>query len=664
MTPAPQSTAQSTGRPAEHILVCLSASPTNARIVRTAATMAGAFGGAFTALYVRTPAADRMPAADRARLEENTRLAKSLGAAVTTVYGDDVSVQIAEFARLAHVTRIVIGRSGAVRRHFFGAPTLPERLTESLPELEIHIIPDPDAADAYGLRKSILTRYVQPSLRDLGVTVLVLAAATGIGSGFAALHFTEANIITVYILGVLVTALLASSPVCSVISSLASVLAFNFFFTEPRLTLHAYEPGYPFTFAIMLIASLMTGTLAIRLKENARQSALAAFRTNLLLDTNRLLQQAGSDDEMLRITASQLRKLLERDIIVYPEAGRGLGPGQVFARPEGSGALFAEAPERAAAQWVFANKRRAGAGTGEQAQARGLYLAIRGSGTVYGVLGIDPGAAPLDPFEEGMLLSILGECALALENSRNARAKEEAAVRAKNEKLRADLLRTISHDLRTPLTSIAGNAGYLLSDWQKLDDETRTRAFGDIYDDALWLNSVVENLLSVTRLEEGRMNLHISDEVLDDIIEEALRHIDRHAAEHTVRVQPAEELLLVRADPTLLAQVVINLVNNAVKYTPPGSAITVSTRRQGQMAAVCVADDGPGIPDAHKPRIFEMFYTGDAPVADGRRSLGLGLGLCRSIVAAHGGALTLADNDPHGCVFTFTVPLGEVKVDA
>ena len=160
------------------------------------------------------------------------------------------------------------------------------------------------------------------------------------------------------------------------------------------------------------------------------------------------------------------------------------------------------------------------------------------------------------------------------------------------------------------------------------------------------------------------MNLHISDEVLDDIIEEALRHTDRHTAEHTVKVEPPGELLLIRADPTLIEQVLVNLVNNAVKYTPPGSTITLSARRQGKMAAVCVADDGPGIPDAAKPRIFEMFYTGEAPVADGRRSLGLGLALCRSIVAAHGGALTLNDNAPHGCVFTFTVPLGEVELDA
>lgn len=350
-----------------------------------------------------------------------------------------------------------------------------------------------------------------PSRRDLAVTALVLAAATAMGSVFSALQFTEANIITVYLLGVLLTAMFVSSPVCNVISSLASVLAFNYFFTEPRLTLHAYEPGYPATFGIMLIASLMTGTLAVQ-------------------------------------------------------------------------------------------------------------------------------------------------------NSRNAQEKERAAQLAQNEQLRANLLRAISHDLRTPLTSITGNAGYLLSDYQKLDDATRTQAFTDIYDDSLWLTSVVENLLSVTRLEEGRMNFHITGELVDEVMEEALRHVNRHSVEHTITLKPLFQLLMARMDATLITQVIINLVDNAIKYTPAGSCITLSAWRQGDMVHIAVADDGPGIADADKKRVFEMFFTGDAPVADGRRSLGLGLALCRSIVNAHGGEIHLRDNVPHGCVFTFTLPCGEVPI--
>lgn len=650
---------------AEHILACLSPSPSNARIVRTAATMARAFGGTFTALYVHTPDTDQMPPKDRERLRQNIRLAEQLGATVSTAYGDDVPYQIAEYSRLSRVTKIVVGRSSVKQRHLWKRPALTEKLAVLVPELDIHIIPDSAAENRYSVRKSFLAHYVQPSLRDLALTLLILAAATGIGSLFAALRFTEANIITVYLLGVLVTALFAASPLCSLIASLGSVLAFNFFFTEPRLTLHAYESGYPVTFGIMLAATLMTGTLANRLKRNAQQSAQAAFRTNILFDTNQLLQQAGSDDEMLRITASQLLKLLDRTIIAYPESDGDLSAAQYFTSEHAAAVDWSnDAIERQTAQWVFAHKKRAGAATDQNSTARGQYLAIRGSKDAYGVIGIDLNGSPLDSFENSILLSILGECALAIENSRNARAKEQAALVAKNEQVRANLLRAISHDLRTPLTSIAGNAGYLLSDYQKLDEDTRVRAFTDIYDDALWLTSLVENLLSVTRLEEGRMQLHITMELVEEVIEEALRHINRHSKEHHITVTCPDPLLMARMDATLIAQVIINLVDNAIKYTPVGSTIEIKARRQQDLVEISVCDDGPGVPDARKEQVFEMFFTGGGQVADGHRSMGLGLALCRSILHIHGGEISLTDNSPRGCCFTFTLPYSEVTIHA
>ena len=267
---------------------------------------------------------------------------------------------------------------------------------------------------------------------------------------------------------------------------------------------------------------------------------------------------------------------------------------------------------------------------------------------------------PLDSFENSVALSILGECALAVENIRNAKEKEEAAVLAKNEQLRANLLRAISHDLRTPLTSISGNAANLLSDYDRLDDQTRKQMFTDILEDSQWLISLVENLLSVTRIEEGRMNLQMLPQLIEEVMEEALRHIRRKNLDHEISVEYRDELMLAKMDAKLIIQVIINIVDNAIKYTPPGSSIKITAEKREGAVSVSIADTGPGIPDDRKQRVFDMFYTGDNKVADNRRSLGLGLSLCRSIINAHGGEITLTDNQPHGCIFTFTLPAEEV----
>lgn len=646
----------------EHILVCLSTSPSNGKIVETAAKMANAFGGAFTALYVQTPDADKMSEEDNERLRYHIRLAEQLGATVTTVYGDDVSYQIAEFARLSRVTKIVIGRSSIKRRHFWNKPTLTEKLTAIAPNIDIHIIPDYATEIKYKERKSSFAQHLLPSIKDLIVTALVLAVATAIGLLISEFHFTDANIITVYILGVLLTALFTQSYVCNIISSLASVLIFNFLFIEPRLTFRVDDVGTYFTFAIMLVASLIAGTLANRLKNSAKQSAQTAYSTKVLFDTNQLLQKENSADGIINIVASQLTRLLDRDVIAYFAQNGELADGQVFSTSPNSN-RYDFAGEQHIAQWVFSNKQSAGATAEEFSSAKSMYHAVRINDNVYGVVGIYIGQRPLDSLESSILQSILGECALAIDNIRNIEEKENAAVLARQEQTRANLLRAISHDLRTPLTSISGNADYLLTSYDKLDAETRTQVFTDIYDDSIWLIDLVENLLSVTRIEEGKVNLNCTCELVEELVEEALKHVNRRSNQYNISVDIKDKLLMARVDVKLILQVIINLVDNAIKYTPVGTSIVISAEKHGEMVRFSIADDGNGIADEYKQHVFEMFFTGGNAVIDSRRSLGLGLALCKSIVNAHGGEIELLDNDPHGSVFVFTVPLGEVTIN-
>ena len=645
----------------EHILVCLSSSPSNAKIIRTAARMANAFRGAFTALFVETSQFSAMTEEDRQRLRSNIYLAQQLGATIETVYGDDVPLQIAEFAKLSGVSKIVIGRSTVTGKRLFGRPSLTEQLIANAPNMDVHIIPDqsPNRTPPVHNQKN----HIIFSASDILKSIFILSAASCLGYLFQQLGFDEANIITVYVLAVLVTSIVTVNRVYSLITSIVSVLVFNFLFTDPKFTLMAYDRGYPVTFVVMFISAFLTGTLTTRMKTIASQSARAAFRTKILFDTSQILQQATDRDAILTSTAHQLTKLLNRDIVIYPAEKNALAAPMTFsAGEEDTASEYLTRNESAAAEWVFKNNRHAGATTQTLSNAKCLYLAIRVNDSVYGVVGIAAGKQPLDASENNILLSILGECALAMENEKNAHEKEEAAILAKNEQLRANLLRTISHDLRTPLTSISGNASNLLSNSSSFDENTKRTLYQDIYDDSMWLINLVENLLSVTRLEEGRLNLRISAELADEVVTEALRHVNRLSVEHHITVNHQDDLLLAKMDAKLIVQVIINLVDNAIKYTPQGSEIQISTFREENWAVISVADNGSGIPDENKKQIFDMFYTGSNRVVDSRRSLGLGLSLCKSIINAHGGSISVSDNVPHGTVFTFTLPAEEVQL--
>ena len=296
----------------EHILVCLSFSPSNEKIIRTAAQMARAFGANFTALYVQTAEPAEKTPEDQARLQKHIRLAGQSGAEIVTTHSEDIALQIAEYARISEVTRIVIGKSMMDQGFFRKRRGWTERLTDLVPDLEIHIIPD-------------------------------------------------SNIITIYLVGVMMTSILTSGYTCSVISSVISVVLFNYFLTEPRLTLYAYGSGYPVTFAIMLGISILTGTLASKLKENAKLSARDAFRTKILFNTSQLLQKAEDASEIFDITATKLVKLLGRDLTAAPAGAQEsrIVRGTLYsAQTGGKTEKIFDPREQEIIQWVLDSQKR------------------------------------------------------------------------------------------------------------------------------------------------------------------------------------------------------------------------------------------------------------------------------------------------------------------
>lgn len=655
---------ETAAKASEHILICLSSSPSNAKVIRTAARMAEAFHSSFTALFVETTETNELKGENLKRLRDNLRLAEQLGAQIATVYGDDPAVQIAEYAKVSGITKIVLGRTNHKSTVFLKSKTLVDKLTKLAGDIDVYIIPD---TQPLYKKKASFIHLEDHKFRwtDLLKAVLITAAATGISFCFYTLGLREANIITVYILGVLLTAIWTNGHLYGALASLLSVISFNFFFTVPRFTLAANDPDYPVTFLIMLVASVISSTLATRVKKQARQSAQKAYYMELLINSNQKLQQGRDEQEIIQIAAEQVSALLDRPVL-YALAMKGQELSfQVSPQNEANKQLSAMTPEeKGVADWVIKNNKHAGATTNTLSHAHNLYLSVRGNQEVMGVIGVPAKYyPPLEVFEKNLMISILNECGLILERRRLRDEKQKIALETQRERLRSNLLRAISHDLRTPLTSISGNAGVLMEKSIALTEEKKQEIYASIYDDSMWLVDLTENLLSITRIENGTMHLQMNAELIDDVLREAIAHVDRQAARHHIRVNLEDDLLMAKMDARLIVQVIINIVNNAIKYTPEGSHICISAEKEDRMVCIHIADDGPGISDEAKVHLFDMFYTAGIGKADSRRGLGLGLSLCQSIVEAHGGEISVENNEPHGAIFSFTLPLEEVNLD-
>ena len=645
----------------ERILVCVSASPTSSDVIRRAARLSRAIGAELIALYVEDSETQN-DEQDRI-VHEHLNLAERQGAILTTIYGNDPATAIAQYAQVSGITKIVLGKSPGRRSLFAPKETLMSRLNELAPDVEIIIVPNhlPEDSRRFSVKRELQRERLTP--RDLIKTVLILALCTGVGFLFSAVGLALTNVVLIYILGVLGVALFTYGYIYSLLYSLFSVLIFNFFFTEPYYSLQS-SPDYFATFAVMFAAAILSSSLTNRIKTQSVQTANKAYQTEVLLSTSQLLQKAEGRNAILNVMLQQLSRLLEHSVLYYDQVDGSLTEKPVLNEIEGDSGFDQVdlAGEREAAEWVCRNGKHAGRSTRRWSQARCLYMAIRSENRVWAVVGIRADNMPsIDEYRKNLMISILDECALAIEKDHMTREKQRMEESVRQEALRANLLRAISHDLRTPLTSISGNAAILLEDLGDLDESRKKALYASIYDDAIWLNGLVENLLTITRTENGTMKLNLQSEMVSDAIEEALRHLDRNASRRKIVTDLRDDFLMARMDSALIVQVLINLINNAVKYTPDNAKITIGAKAEDGMAVLWVEDEGQGIPEGDADKVFQMFYTGVKRSPDSRRGIGLGLALCRSIVQAHGGEIKMKNVQPHGARFWFTLPIAEVK---
>ena len=653
---------EKSARAGEHILICLSSAPSNAKVIRTAARMAEAFHSGFTALFVQTPETKELSGENIKRLRGNLRLAEQLGAQIATVYGIDPAEQIAEYARVSGVTKIVMGRMNHRQNLILGKQSLADRLIE-LTDLDVYIIPDQQPLYKKPRAKLHLPE-ARFTWRDTGIMLLSLILASLVGLGFYRVGFSESNIITIYILGVLITAVCTSGHFYGAVGSLLSVAAFNFLFTEPRFTFQANASSYPVTFLVMLCSSLIASSLASRVKAQARLSAQKSYYTELLLGSSQKLQKGRTEWDCLRLTAEQLNRLFDRPVLYALSA-----PDQELnfrVEPEDEKGILSKlnTEEIGVAKWVQKNNKHAGATTNTLPDSKWLFLSVRGTQGVMGIVGIPiVGYAIPDAFEKNLMIAILRECGLSQERIRLEEERKKDALRTQKERLQSNLLRAVSHDLRTPLTNINGSAGILMREEELLDTETRKKLYTAIYDDTNWLINITENLLTATQIEADRPTLRAEPELLEDLFQSAVQNLDRRSADHHISVDLEDDTLMVSVNARLIQRVIINMMNNAIQYTPKGSNITLSGKRRGDRVQVCVTDDGPGIPDDAKKHLFDLFYTAEQGKADCQRGLGLGLNLCQSIVTLYGGTITVSDNNPKGTRFQFTLPAVQPQRD-
>ena len=637
------------------VLVCISSSPSNQRVIRSAARFAQGSNRSLTALYV-----DRSGGNNRGEgIRKNLALAQSFGASVEILVRRDILGAIMEYVREQGITDLFIGYSGPSRSTYLHH--LPVyRLVQHLPDVDIHIIPDAQA----GLRPSALETHTQGNgtFKDILTLVAVMSAATGISFLFYGSPYSNGNIITVYILAVLITAAWTARRVYGIAAAVLYILLFNFLFIDPRFSLLVYDPEYMVTYLVSIIAAIITGNISSKMKQSSLQARMNAYQAQVLLNASEQLQRAEDTGEIAQITSAQLGQLLGRKIIFCEKEGDAFrlqnGGTLPDSRTKGTKSIpvFEDDPTRQAFEWTSAHNQRAGWGTRHFPESGYQFLAVRTGNGIYGIVGVSGEKGKLDSFEENILLSLIGECALSMEAEKNRKEREAAVIVAENERFRSKLLRSISHDLRTPLTSISGNAANLMEHSGEFPQQELRRISSDIYEDSIWLIDLVENLLSITKLEEN-VEIHPTGEVVSDVLATAVSRAHRHRSGHTITLDADDECLVAKMDVALILQVLDNLISNAIKHTPDTAGILVRDRREKDTVVITVSDNGPGISEEDLPHIFELFYTGRNTSGDSSRSLGLGLNLCRSILEAHGQHLYVKKQEPHGVAFYFSLNL-------
>ena len=635
----------------ERVLVCVSPSPHSASLVRAARRMATAVHAELVGVYVETPAALRMRSGDRERLAQNLRLVESLGGQAVTLRGQDAAADTVAFARKRNVTKIVVGKPTHARwRDKLRASFLDDIVRRSQ-EIDVYVISGrPTDAGGASPRGDEPRKAGRLELAGGAAAVIAVGAATAVAwYGFG--HDLLPDVVMIYLLAVVAVSMrYGYAP--SLLAAVLSVVAFDFFFIPPYFSFAVSDLRHMLTFAVMFFVAVIISHLTQRIRDQADAARAAERRAASLYAMSRELGVAYSRDLLLKAADRHLRSVFAvRVAVLLPGADGSLEPA--FAEP---GTLDEGNKDLGVAEWAWLHQQPAGAGTDTLPLARALFVALRGSRGRVGVLALYPSADSRlgNPDERQLLETFAGLIGSAVERSQLADEARRSRLHAETEQLRNALLSSVSHDLRTPLAVVTGATSSLLDEHGPRDPAVRRELLQTVHEEALRLNRLVRNLLDMTRLEAGALEVQKDPQPIEEVVGAALGRMDDRLRGREVRTDIPADLPLVPIDPALIEQVLINLLENATKYTPAGSPVDVSAQVRGDFLEVQVADRGPGVDPADAERIFEKFFRAKQGEGGGA---GLGLTICRGIVTAHGGRIWVGGRDGGGAALCFTLPL-------
>lgn len=636
----------------ERLLVCVGRSPTTARVIRTAKRMAAALDAPWLAVSVDLPG-DQISSSTRQQTAQHFRLAERLGAETVTLSGQDMAETILDFARSRNVTKILIGKTAQPRwkRLLFG--TVVDEVLEQSGDIDVYVIHGEEE-----VRESAPARVSPARINSMPYVVsAAIVAATGLlAAASRTLHLadTEANTVMLFLAAVSYIAYrFGRGP--ATLASILGVMVFDFFFVLPFYTFTVADVRYVVTFGVMLAIGLAISTLTSRFKSMLESTRLRERRTSALYELGKQLSSLYGKVFLVSAAGGKIAEMVGGEVAIYLQPQSGT-PEVAFGHDLSIARHSISLP---AAQWVIEHDEIAGKGTNTLPNAVALFLPLIGSQNTLGAIAIKVPDIErlLEPEQQRLLEACANQLGLALERDQLAIDAAEARIQAEAEQLRSGLLSGVSHDLKTPLAVIAGASSSLL-EAPTIDEETRRQLLETVAEESTRLNRLLENILQMSKLDARVAPPNKQWHVLEEIVGSALHRTRRELQKYSIDVRLPSDLPLVFVDGLLLEQMLVNLMENAIRYTPQGTQITITAVLDAKSLRITVADNGPGLPPGSEERIFEKFFRA-SPTADAGRGSGLGLAICRAIAKAHGGDITASNRPGGGAEFVVRLPLSK-----
>ena len=634
---------------AERLLVGISSHPLAERLVRSTRRLAGELNAEWLVVYVETPGHARLSQEQRDRIARTLLLAEELGGRSVTLPGNSVPETLLRYAKEHNVTKVIIGKPLRPRWKELISGSVLDQLVQMSGDIDVYIISDPGALQP--VRKEAAGRPRPVWMHYLWAVLLVLAA-TGVSALFHP-SISATNLVMVYLLAVVVAAVyLGRGP--SILASILSVLAFDFSFTEPYYTFVVSDTEYILTFAGLLGVGLVISELTARLRDQAGAAQRREAETSTLYALSRDLSIAEGLDEIIRVVSDNVGQTFGREVALFLPDSKRDGNLKIVSK---SASFTADENEMAVAVWCFRNGQLAGRGTDTLSASAARYIPLKTPRGVVGVLGVRPkdDSSHLTPDQRRLLETFASQAALAIEQAQLAAQAHQAQLLQATERLQTALLNSISHDLRTPLVSITGALSSLAEGGPAMDTAIFQSLVDTAREEADRMNRLVENLLNMTRLEAGAMQVVKRLGDIQDAIGTALENLNDHLQDRKISVDVEDNIALVPMDFVLIVQVLVNLIDNALKYSSPELPVEIRARCRVQDVLVSVSDRGIGIPAGDLERIFEKFYRVHRP--ESISGTGLGLSISKGIIEAHGGRIWAENRPGGGATITFSLPL-------